>query len=364
MSRRLEGRKPRLDQIMGNKKKSLPKDFHDILERGNIGEITAVFRDCDVNARGGYGKQTALAFDRLPDEAATWLVQHGADLAAADTWGNVPLHTRARSRRSSIKVLLSLGADPNARNHSLETPLHSASGSHNAGSARLLIENGASIDEPNANSLTPLESALQNCRNIDIEATVELSELLLKSGARRTPRMKNSVVAIGKNFEFHRSGFNPDLVEAVSSALGKLYEIFEVTPAPARQIYDGQSPIQPKSKKWQEQHEELWQLLVPSSGQADTVQGEVIRISGRISDEINRNGGGNWDSDYSMMADVFLRLVGTGKGLAQNELEEVRSILRDLKKRNGDTHRMAELAVKWVLQNPDPMKLDRQSYSR
>jgi hypothetical protein len=350
---------------MSAKKTSLPKDFRDLLKRGNIEEIMVVFRDCDVTARGGYGKETALAFDQLPDEVATWLVQNGADLKATDTWGNTPLHTRARSARSSIQLLLSLGADPHARNHYHETPLHTAATSHNAGSARLLIESGASIDALDGKGLTPLESALQSCANIHIEAAVELSELLLRSGATRTPRMKDFVIKIGKNFEFHRSGFNPEFVEGVSTALSKLYEIFEVTPVPARQFHDGQSPIRLKSKRWQEQHQELWQLLVPSSGQADTVQGEVTRITGRISDEIYRNGGANWDKDYSKMADAFLSFVETGEGLAQKEREEVRSILQELKKnQNGDTDRLAELAVKWVIQNPNPMKLGKQPYNR
>jgi hypothetical protein len=105
--------------------------------------------------------------------------------------------------------------------------------------------------------------------------------------------------------------------------------------------------------------------LVPSSGQADTVQGEVTRIAGRIADEIYRNGGANWDNDYSKMADVFLSFVETGEGLARNEREEVRSILRDLKKnQDGDTDRLAELSVKWVTQNPNPMKLGKQAHYR
>jgi len=356
-------RKSWIDE-MGMKKTSLPEDFREFIERASVEEIKAVFRDCDVNARGGYGKESALAFDKLPDEVAAWLVEQGADLSATDTWGNTPLHSRASSRRTSIRVLLSLGADLNARNNRRETPLHSAALSHNPGSAHLLIENGASIDEPNAEGLTPLELALRSCANMDIEATAELSELLIEAGAMLTPRMKDFVTAIGKKFEFHRSNFAQDCVEAVSSALEKLYEIFEVTPVLPRQVHDGKSPIRPKSKKWQEQHEELWQLLVPSSGQAVTVQGEVIRISGRISDEMYRNGGANWDKDFSKMADVFLALVGTGRGLAQTELEEVRLIVRDLKKLDGDTRRMTELAVKWVIQNPDPVKLSKQAYDR
>ena len=347
-----------------SKKTSLPNDFRELLDRGNAEEIFAVFRDCDVNARGGYGKQTALAFDLLPDEIAKWLVENGADLAARDTWGNSPLHNRARSRRSSIAGLLSMGADPNARNDTQATPLHSAADSHNVESARLLLEQGASIDAVDTGGLTPLELALRNCRNIDIEDTVGLSKLLLKSGARRTPRMKEFVTKIGQNFEFHRSGFNPDAVDAVSNALHNLYGIFEVAPVPVRQVHDGKSPIRPKLKTWPEQHHELWELLVPSGGQAETVQGEVIRISGRISDEMERNGGANWDDDYAKMADTFLSLMESGVGLSPVELNEIRLIIRDLKKGYAETNRMAELAVKWVIQNPDPIQLAKQAYKR
>ena len=63
------------------KKTSLPEDFSDLIERLGVEEIKAVFRDCDVNARGGYGKQTALAFSMLPAEIAVWLVENGADLS-------------------------------------------------------------------------------------------------------------------------------------------------------------------------------------------------------------------------------------------------------------------------------------------
>ena len=190
-----------------------------------IAELKAVFDVCEIDARGGPGKQTALAFDKCPDDLARWLVAQGADLSATDTWGNTPLHDRAQSRRSSIDVLLELGADINRASSSIGTPLHAAANSHNATHARLLLQHGARADERNKEQLTPLELALRRCGNIDIEHMVLLAKVLLDAGAAKTPRMKGFVEEIGKRFEFHRSGFDPKSVDAVSNALDELYKI-------------------------------------------------------------------------------------------------------------------------------------------
>lgn len=346
------------------RRKTLPKDFESLLEKATLAELKAVFDVCEIDARGGYSKQTALAFDKCPDGLARWLVAQGADLSATDTWGNTPLHHRARSRRSSIDVLLELGADVNNASSSVGTPLHAAADSHNAAHARLLLQHGARVNELNKDKLTPLELALRGCNNIDIENMVLLAKVLLDAGAEKTHLMPGFVEEIGKRFEFHRSGFNPEHVEAVSSALNKLYEIFEVSPVPRRQVHDGKSPVVVRAKTWQKQHEELWNLLVPSQGPAATVQGEVIRISGRISDEMERNGGANWDADYKRMADAFLEHVQTGEPLSPPDLAEAAAIVAEVKRESGDTARMAELAVRWVMQNPSPVKLNPPSYRR
>src|SRR5258708_4177313 len=101
------------------RKKLLPKNCEESL---NLTELKAVFETCDLNARGGYGKQTALAYDECPDELARWLAAEGADLSATDSWGNTPLHSRARSRRGRIDILLVQGADINNTRASIGTP--------------------------------------------------------------------------------------------------------------------------------------------------------------------------------------------------------------------------------------------------
>ncbi len=112
-------------------KTRLPKIFEELLKEGDLSKLKSIFETCDLNARGGYAKQTALAFDECTDSLTRWLVAQGADLSATDTWGNTPLHTRSRSRLGRIEVLLELGADVNSGSASIGTPLHAAADSYN-----------------------------------------------------------------------------------------------------------------------------------------------------------------------------------------------------------------------------------------
>jgi len=45
---------------------------------------------------------------------------------------------------------------------------------------------------------------------------------------------------------------------------------------------------------WKREQTRLWQTLVPKSGRASTLQGELIRITGKLTDEAYRNGNMNW----------------------------------------------------------------------
>ncbi len=260
--------------------------------------------------------------------------------------------------------MLGLGADVNSASSSIGTPLHAAADSHNAKNARLLLQGGACIDAVNREGLTPLQLALRGCSNIDLENMVLLANVLLEAGARKTPRLKQFVTEIGKRFEFHRSRFNPERVYAASKALDQLYEMFETPPVPNRELHDGKSPIAVTAKTWQKQQEELWELLVPSGGPAATIQGEVIRIAGRIAHELDGNGGINWDADFKKMADAFLEHVRGGIPLSMQDFREAEGVVAEVKRKSGDPARLAQLGLKWVLQNPQPLMLERPAYDR
>ncbi|QCB95003.1 ankyrin repeat domain-containing protein [Cellulomonas shaoxiangyii] len=343
----------------------LPKDVETLLAAGDLARLTAVLDTCPPDARGGYAQQTALAFDDCPDELARWLVARGADLQAPDRWGSTPLHTRARSRRGRIGVLLELGADVHHDAGRLGTPLHAAAAGRNVEHARLLLAHGAAVDAVDAHGRTPLEVALHDCPNVALVPAAALAEVLLDAGARPTPAATASVEEIGRQLERFRDRIAPGHLAPADAALTSLYRRFAVAPVPRHRRHDGTSPIAVTSTRWHEQHAELWELLVPAEGAATTVQGEVVRITGRISHELTDNGGANWDADFRAMARALAEHVGTGVPLDAPDLVRVGAIVDELGlSASGDTDRLAELAVAWVLRNPEPRPLGRPAYRR
>ncbi|ESQ75152.1 ankyrin repeat domain-containing protein [Asticcacaulis sp. AC402] len=346
------------------KKKQLPKTFEDLLKASDIEALKAVFDTHELDARGGYTKHTAQAYGDCPDELTRWLVAKGADLMATDTYGDTPLHARAGSWQGHVEILLELGADVHHATGLHGTPLHVAATRYRPESARTLLKYGARVDALDRENVTPLERALRWCQNTQIEAMAELAGILLVHGARVTPEIKTCVTRIGGNFEFHRSSFNPELLETTSNALETLYRLHDVPSVPRRRLHDGTSPIIAKAARWQDRHEELWEMLIPSKGPAATVQGEVLRIGSRIVDELDRNGGVNWDANYRKMAQSYARHVASGASLPETMLSEVRDIVARLNGQQEGPQRLCELAVEWISRNPVPVKLPRPDYNR
>jgi hypothetical protein len=352
---------------MANKKKTtLPRDFEQLVKTEDIAALKAVFEDRIWDARGGYSKGTALSIRQVPDELVRWLVEQGADINAPDDYKRTPLHAQAAAWSGNVAMLMDLGADIHALDYQRETPLHSAVGAHRTKSVQALIARGAAVNAENAMGNTPLAKGLINCRNADIVEIAEIAEILLGAGAAVTAEMIKSVQRIGKDFEFIRDKFNKDSVDETSDALVKLYGLFEVEPVAKRRIHDGTSPIQITATAWNKQHQELWELLVPGKGPAATVQGEVIRISGKISYEIMDNGGGNWDAQFRKMLDALIGHVGSGTPLPPAQLEEAKALAKRM--RSGSDYdaptRLSQLAVQWVLANPQPIALPTPAYDR
>lgn len=352
---------------MAKKKKTLPKNFSELITENNIDNLKKVFDTCEFDATGGYGKATALSFFNVPDELVRWLVQSGADIEAVDSYGRTALHQHAMMRSGKLAVFLELGANVKAVDSYGDTPLHFAAGSSfNVSSVKQLLAYSADSKALNSYKQTPLERALSSANNIDIVHLVEISRILLQRESEITQKMKDEITRIGEGFEFHRKNFNKDYLQETDQALSKLYEIYQVVPVKKRIMHDGVSPIIANGTIWEKQFEELWELLVPSKGNADTVQGEVVRIAGKVRDEIYRNGGGNWNIDFKKMLDAFYLHLTSENALSAAELEEAKTYIKDIRNTGfaDDLNFLCELATNWVRLNPIPIVLTKPNYNR
>ncbi|MDE7309520.1 MAG: ankyrin repeat domain-containing protein [Lachnospiraceae bacterium] len=354
---------------MARLRKTLPKNFEELLNQGDIDELKAVLEKCELYAYSGYSKKTALFFPNIPDELVRYLVQEkGMKINHPDIYGTTPLHKQAEYGSKNLELFIELGANMDAVTKTdKETPLHVASYRHHVDAVKTLIAHGAKINAKNWQRNNPLEAMLRSCPNMDIEKVADIAEIFLNQGMKINNKMKEQVQRIGKNFEFYKADFNPDYLEVTEQGLNKLYQLFSVPPVPPLKRHNGISKITVINGTWPKQHNALWELLVPGRGQANTVQGEVIRISGRVAREVMDNGGMNWDNEYRKMLKYLLDCFAEGNPLTEKELKEAQYIGKLIShsgEADDEPERLMELAVKWVAQNTEPIQLGEVEYKR
>jgi hypothetical protein len=128
----------------------------------------------------------------------------------------------------------------------------------------------------------------------------------------------------------------------------------------------------------QERFSQLWKTLVPVGGEAETLQGEILRSVGRLEDEYNRNGNINWEpGDYHCEFVEFLKrhladrntFDQTTVQQIRDAAEKVRLAAEDLATKYEDGQEiqvqkhsadaalkfLMERAVEWCDKNPKPI---------
>ena len=348
---------------MAKKKKTLPANFEELLETKDLEALKAVFNECELNAydRRSFNKP-ALSFYDVPLELMDWLIAQGADINVKDEYDRTPLHYHAQVNDiERVTLLLEKGADIEAIAEYDETPLHAA-GYYSEVTA-LLIAKGANVKAKDDMKHNPMEAMLYSVQSIDIPKAAKTAELYLKAGVKPTKFAKEQITRIGEDFEFHRNNFNPEYLEETDAGLQQLYKLFGVPPVPRRIQHDGKSPIVLTGNTWEARYEQAWTLLVPSNGSATTVQGEVVRIAGKVNDELLRNAMGNWDREYRKMLNAISGYLQQGNPLSESELAEVSDIQKHILEDDGTgTQRLCELTTAWVVQNPQPIALGKVNY--
>jgi hypothetical protein len=339
---------------MPGKRKTLPKDFKELLAAGDLDVLLEVFDDCELDAHVRGSKNIALHFAECPNELIRWLVARGLDVDTPSEFGDTALSQRAHHDHQDDSALLELGANVNATNRYGYTPLHHAV-PRSPRKVRAFLSLGADMRAENDEGHPPLESALARCNNSEIVAVAESAQILIDAGSPVPDNAAEHVTRIGEQYErLRRDGYRR---ERTDRARADLYAMFDITPVAARRVHDGTSTITVSATQWPDQFNELWDFLVPRSGTAATTQGEVIRLAGRMSNELRGNGGINWDRDYRTMKDALIAHLGAGTPVTtDSELADLApGIQRDFDE--YAVRHLVELAVAWVLANPDPVPL-------
>ena len=116
-------------------------------------------------------------------------------------------------------------------------------------------------------------------------------------------------------------------------------------------------------EKWRTEYRRLWKELVPATGQASTVQGELVRSIGRLSDEAFRNGNHNFGKGHRLFCNFLRKILDDPAIFSTEEIEEIKRCIKRVRaSRNPDIcgtdtsfHRLTEKVVKWCESHPEPI---------
>ncbi len=165
--------------------------LHEAIRYGNIEIAKALLNSgADVNAKDNLGKTPVMLIlpkDKLA-ELYKLLITYRADLSQKDMYGDSVLHTAAMQAvdGTTIILLISGGADVDARNKEGVTPLAIAVQKGNTENVRLLTAAGANIHTQDTNGMSPLSVAFDSSEEM-FEAVVNQSNATQQDSEGNTP---------------------------------------------------------------------------------------------------------------------------------------------------------------------------------
>lgn len=179
---------------------------------------------------------------------------------------------------------------------------------------RTLIAAGADLYLRNNEGEAPLMRVLRRGNTGQLSEIAELVRLLDHNPftCEEWEEARRLISNLGRRFAEIREVYDEDSVEQATAGMVFLYDTFDI-PTDQRATepirHDGSTPIEFEGDTWGERFTHAWDFLVPAAAKALTLQGEAIRIAGRVANEFHGNGGINWDADFQRMASALLDIT-------------------------------------------------------
>ena len=299
-----------------------------------------------------------LGYDgkKLNEEKALAILNEiGVD--ATNDIGETPLIIAAYLERVEILKMIieqTKDIDYKVQGSITETALLEACEQRRLGSIKLLVEAGADLEQKDQFGLTPLSKIFTNTFSDPIPSAA----YLVSKGATITDK----VLKMGMSW--NKEKFT-DFLKTLD------YNLENVG------IPNGENAIQKEEQKidtsldiehlhnivnnkdYFETAKIIWQKLVPKSGQADTVQGELLRAIEKLRDEAQRNGNGNFNKNCHGILIEYLRQFLVDENVFEKGIiTQVNDDLDRLSKKNSpytddDIYdRITNRIVDWYLKNP------------
>ena len=117
--------------------------------------------------------------------------------------------------------------------------------------------------------------------------------------------------------------------------------------------------------KYFEEAKFVWKNYVPKDGQADTVQGELLRAIEKLRYESQNNGNINWDDRLEMFCDYIWNTLSRWGKFSNEVLTELKNDLERIQDYENpyvedDLYdRITDNIMEWYLQNKEPIKREK-----
>ena len=354
---------------LGGKSEFLPDNFRELMREGNLDKLKSVYDTCAIQAHvldKNWRWKNALYIYTPCSEFYQWLVDQGLDINAEDKKDTTPLTEQAECCENNVEGLLKAGANPNGTKW--KNPLFIASRALLKDTVDVLIRYGADVNVPNKSfcGITPLDVLLKTTKYERMPDIYSIAEMLMTHKATSKGDPKKLVEQVGQGFEFRKTSMDSDKASKCEAALRKLYKLFGVEPVKKIVKHDGITPIKVTEKDNKKAFEELWESLVPSKGKCDTVQGEMIRIAGKLGHWLEEYSGDKrrWKTNCAKMLQALPGYYAMGKPLPPKKAAAFEALITqiDYDSEPEDEDPLRYLVVDWVRKNPDPIKLGDVTY--